>query len=213
MRKVLKRHNLVHSFGNRSVKVLDNDNFDGELAIATSDEKKTLFVKFYRPQCNHCKALAPKWEALGEEFKVRPKYQFCLCCFLLLRGVPIVIAFPTKLCHVYASGTISTCSVMQAEGRSDIIMGEVNCDAHEKTCQKQGVNSHPTLIKYTAENVKLEFPGEVFLLEKEPKHMREFVDDHAGYKKRLADILAEEKAEKEAKKAAKNAKIEAKGEL
>jgi len=150
----------------RSVKVLDNNNFDSELAIATADESKTLFVKFYRPQCAHCKALAPVWEALGEE--------------------------------------------LQAEGKTSIIMGEVNCDAHDKACAKQGVSSHPTLIKYTKSMMQDEFPGEVFGLKNEHDEMKQFVVDPEGYKAKLADIIKKENEEKAAKKAAKKAKQEKK---
>merc|ERR1712070_197194 len=53
----------------RKIKTLDDATFDTELEISTSDANKILFVKFFRPQCNHCKALKPKWDAMGEDLK------------------------------------------------------------------------------------------------------------------------------------------------
>lgn len=40
-------------------------NFD----TIVKDNEKDVFVKFYAKWCSHCKSLAPKWEALAEQYK------------------------------------------------------------------------------------------------------------------------------------------------
>ena len=55
----------------KAVKVLGDLNFNSQLAISTEAEDKMLFVKFFMPKCNHCQALKPKWEKLGEELQAQ----------------------------------------------------------------------------------------------------------------------------------------------
>lgn len=140
----------------KSVKVFDDHNFEAEKHVGTSTPEKVMFVKFYRPQCNHCQALKPIWDAMAEE--------------------------------------------LVAEGHSNIVIGEVNCESQSKTCSAEGVSSHPTLIKYTQEEMKKEFPGEVFQMKKEKDEMKEFLLDPAAYKVKLDKLIEDDKKKKKGDK-------------
>jgi hypothetical protein len=75
----------------------------------------------------------------------------------------------------------------------------VNCDAQKSLCEKEGVSSHPTLIKYTQDNMKEAdkgFGGEVYSGKHEIDALKLFVEDPAEYKVQLDKIIAEEKAKK-----------------
>jgi thiol-disulfide isomerase/thioredoxin len=140
----------------KPIKVLDDHNFQAEIAVGTATAEKVVFVKFYRTGCNHCQALKPIWEKMGKE---------------------IVDA-----------------------GHKHVVLAEVECETNSKTCSKEGVSSHPTLIKYTQEEMKKEFPGEVYQMKKESPDMKEFVLDPAAYKVKLDKVIADDKKEKDAKK-------------
>lgn len=57
---------LVAPLASADVHVLTNSNFEKNTQASTGSTTGNFFVKFYAPWCGHCKALAPKWEALGD---------------------------------------------------------------------------------------------------------------------------------------------------
>ena len=47
------------------------ENFEAERKAMIAKAENQMYVKYYRPACNHCKALAPKWEAMAESLVER----------------------------------------------------------------------------------------------------------------------------------------------
>jgi thiol-disulfide isomerase/thioredoxin len=133
-------------------KALREENFAAERKALIAKEENQMFVKFYRPECNHCKALAPKWEEAAETL---------------------------------------------LELHSNIQLFEVNCKAQKNLCEKEGVSSHPTLIKYTKKNMEegesKGFGGEVYHGKHEVEELMLFVEDPAAYKVKLDKALEEDK--------------------
>ena len=52
-------------FLSTSSQVVVGKNFDE----IVNDESKDVLIEFYAPWCGHCKALAPKYEELGEKVR------------------------------------------------------------------------------------------------------------------------------------------------
>lgn len=79
-----------------SVVELTKSNFEAEIA------GKPAVVKFYAPWCGHCKALAPAWEQLAEEYnpkgnvvvaKVDCTTEEALCGTHQVSGYPTLLSF------------------------------------------------------------------------------------------------------------------------
>merc|ERR1719198_26166 len=101
--------------------------------------------------------------------------------------------------------------MIEVEKKPNIVYGQVDCVLWDKVCKDEGIPSYPLMIRYTKDNMKGEWPGDIF---EKSSTVKEMVDYTGGDKSTIsAEALeldteldaeiAKYEAEEAAKKAAK----------